>query len=94
MINFRNATAALALGLALAATATPTLAKSRAIHPGHAAQAQAIEGTIDDGAGVPPNRAQALRECNDLAAPFRDYAWGNTQVDIYRSCMAQHGQPE
>jgi len=91
MINFRHATAALALGLAVAATAMPALAKSRATHPGHAARAQAIEGVID---GVSPDRARALRECNDRVASFRDYAWGVTQIELYRSCMAQHGQPE
>ena len=48
MINFRHSTAALALGLVVAANATPALAKNRALHPGHAARAQAIESVIDN----------------------------------------------
>ena len=87
MINFRHATAALALGLVVATTATPTLAKSRATLPGHAARAQAIEGAVDG--GVSPDRARALRECTTLAAPFGESTWGNTESDIYRSCMAR-----
>jgi hypothetical protein len=89
MINFRRNTAALALGLALAATATSTLAKSRALHSGQVARAQAQ--TVE---GVSPDRARALRECSALAAPFKEATWNNTEFDIYRSCMAQHGQPE
>jgi hypothetical protein len=87
MINFRRSTSALVLGLALAATATPTLAKSRAAHSGQAARAQAVEG-------VSPERARALRECSALAAPFKEITWNNWEIDLYRSCMAQHGQPE
>jgi len=85
MIDVRHSTVALALGLAVAATASPTLAKSRAHHPGQAAQL--IEG-------VSPQRARALRECSALAAPFKEATWNNWEFDLYRSCMAQHGQPE
>jgi hypothetical protein len=94
MINFRHATAALALGLVVATTATPTLAKSRATLPGHAARAQAIEGMVGGGVSVSPDRARSLHECTTLAAPFGESTWGNTESDIYRSCMARHGQPE
>jgi hypothetical protein len=65
----------------VAAIVTPTLAKSRAMHPGEPAEVSA-------------ERAQALRDCNNVAAPFRDYGWGVTQIDCYRSCMAQRRQPE
>jgi len=88
MFDIRHSTAALALGFALAATATPTLAKSRAGHSGQArAQAQTIEG-------VSPDRARALRECSAVAAPYKEITWNNWEFDLYRSCMAQHGQPE
>ena len=39
-------------------------------------------------------RAQALQQCNRLAARFPLHDWGNTQIQLYRSCMAQHGQQE
>lgn len=91
MIKFRVFIAA--LGVALTLASAPALAKSRAAHPGYAARAQAIEAVVAPD-GVSRDRAKALRECNALAAPFKDYTWGNTQSDLYRSCMTQHGQPE
>jgi hypothetical protein len=39
-------------------------------------------------------RAQAIQQCNRLAARFPLHDWGNTQIQLYRSCMAQHGQQE
>jgi hypothetical protein len=39
-------------------------------------------------------RAQALQQCNRLAARFPTNDWGNTPIQLYRSCMAQHGQKE
>jgi hypothetical protein len=39
-------------------------------------------------------RARALQECNQAAAKYPQYTWGHQQLDIYRSCMANHGQPE
>ncbi len=91
MIKFRNFTVALAV--AVTVFSAPAMAKSRATHVGHAAFAQAVDGAITPD-GVSPERAQALRACNDLAAPFKVYTWGNTQGALYRSCMVQHGQPE
>ena len=91
MINSRKFTAALAV--ALAVVSVPALAKSRASHVGRLVLEQSIEGaTAPD--GVSPERARALRACNELAAPFKNYSWGNTADDLYRSCMTQHGQPE
>jgi hypothetical protein len=40
------------------------------------------------------SRDQALRDCSVLAAPYREYTWGNFEIYQYRSCMAQHGQAE
>ncbi len=91
MANFRKLTAALAVTLAL--VSAPALAQSRTNHAGHAARAQAFESVIVQD-GVSADRARALRACIDLAAPFKNYAWGNTEIEIYRSCMVQHGQPE
>ena len=39
-------------------------------------------------------RAAAIQQCNRLAARFPLHDWGNTQIQLYRSCMAQHGQQE
>jgi hypothetical protein len=39
-------------------------------------------------------RAADLRECNSRAQGYLDYNWGVRQSDIYRACMAEHGQPE
>jgi len=39
-------------------------------------------------------RAAAIQECNRLAARYPLHDWGNTQIHLYRSCMAQRGQQE
>ena len=39
-------------------------------------------------------RAAALQECNRLAQRYPLHEWGNTQIHLYRSCMAGHGQQE
>jgi hypothetical protein len=96
MINFTNVTAALALGLALAA-ATPALAAQRSHNPGHAARAQAIqsEQAVPGGIeGVTGSRAKAIQDCMGTSGKFSQSSWGNTQIQLYRSCMAGHGEAE
>ena len=39
-------------------------------------------------------RAQALQQCNRLAQRYPIHEWGNTQIHLYRTCMAQRGQQE
>ena len=39
-------------------------------------------------------RAAAIQQCNRLAARYPIHEWGNTQIHLYRSCMAQRGQQE
>ena len=39
-------------------------------------------------------RAAALKECSRLAARYPTNDWGNTDIYLYRSCMARHGQQE
>jgi hypothetical protein len=39
-------------------------------------------------------RAQALRTCTALEEQYREHSWGIQEAQIYRACMAQHGQPE
>jgi hypothetical protein len=39
-------------------------------------------------------RAAALRQCSARQQKDLEYLWGVQQDDIYRACMAEHGQPE
>jgi len=39
-------------------------------------------------------RTQAIQQCNRLAARYPTNDWGNTDIYLYRSCMARHGQQE
>ena len=39
-------------------------------------------------------RDTAVRDCSTLAAPWREYTWGNLEIYQYRTCMVQHGQVE
>jgi hypothetical protein len=39
-------------------------------------------------------RAQAIQECNRRAAPYWEWKWGDHEIHIYRSCMAEYGQSE
>jgi hypothetical protein len=98
MINLRNAAAALAVGVVVAAAASPALAassKRTTSHPGHAARAQAIGG--DTGRTTTPrasDRESMIRECSGKADSMKQYTWGVTQGQMYRSCMMERGQME
>jgi hypothetical protein len=50
-------------------------------------------GTAADGQ-ISAARAAAIHECNLLAARYPLHDWGNTQIHLYRTCMARHGQQE
>jgi hypothetical protein len=39
-------------------------------------------------------REAAVRECNGLAGKYHNGTWQGMQIHTYRSCMAQHGEPE
>jgi hypothetical protein len=39
-------------------------------------------------------RASAMRSCTDTSRRFTDTTWGLMSAQLYRSCMAQHGQAE
>jgi hypothetical protein len=52
-----------------------------------------ITGAVAD-VQISAARAAAIQQCNRLAARFPLHDWGNTQIQLYRSCMAQHGQQE
>jgi hypothetical protein len=84
---------AFALELAVAATATAA-AKSRTVHPGHQARAQAIEDVMEGGVSVSPERVRALHECNARIAGYKGYNQMSMPIYTYRSCMHEHGQAE
>jgi hypothetical protein len=83
MVTLRNILTALTLGLAVTATVAPAYAK------GHAEASY-------NGGGYPITaaRAAALRECSGREAKYPEYLWGVTEIQVYRACMAEHGQPE
>ncbi len=39
-------------------------------------------------------RQEAVRDCSAKAGKRSQSTWGDHQIHIYRSCMAQHGQQE
>lgn len=39
-------------------------------------------------------RASAIHVCATSAARYPDYSWGNTEMYIYRACMASRAQRE
>ena len=52
-----------------------------------------ITGTVAN-EQISAARAAALQECNRLAQRYPLHEWGNTQIHLYRTCMARHGQQE
>jgi hypothetical protein len=92
MISLSNVTAGLVLSLVVT-SALPALGASRAVTHGHNARAQAITQGIGDGI-VSPNRARALRECNDRVRGFTEHTWGHHRAHVYRACMAARGEVE
>jgi hypothetical protein len=43
---------------------------------------------------ISADRAAAIRECKRAATTYRQYLWGDFEIDVYRSCMTQRGQQE
>lgn len=83
--------AAVALSALLA---IPTLAQAR---EGYRANAQAPNPSGDmsvNSTRMSPARSQALRDCTALEQKWDQRTWGSQQLDVYRECMAQHGQAE
>ena len=70
--------AALVLAAAVCVLATPTFAQRG-----------------QSGApGMSAARAQAIRECTARAGTYVEHTWGDTEIYIYRACMAEHRQRE
>lgn len=80
---------ALTLEFALSATAMATAKSWTVPAPRHA-----IEDVTQDGNTISSGRVRALRECNARISRFKGYYSLITPTSIYRSCMAEHDQPE
>jgi len=39
-------------------------------------------------------RAAAIHDCTSKAGKFKQYVWGDYQIDKYRACMTKHHQEE
>jgi hypothetical protein len=39
-------------------------------------------------------RDEVLRDCAGKSRPYAESTWGTLQMHEWRSCMAEHGQPE
>ena len=44
--------------------------------------------------GMSSSRAAAIHDCTTKAGKFKQYVWGDYQIDKYRACMTKHGQEE
>jgi hypothetical protein len=59
----------------------------------------AAQALVQSANAAPPERMDAAREkaiheCNTGAGKYSQSTWGHHQIDHYRTCMMQHGQPE
>ena len=96
MVTFQKTLLALALGLSVAAAVTPAYAKvsfAAAVAPAYA-RGRARARYNGGGYPITAARAAALRECSAREAQYPEYLWGVTEIQVYRACMAEHGQPE
>jgi hypothetical protein len=39
-------------------------------------------------------RAAAIQECSTRASKYLELAWGIVEIQVYRTCMAEHHQME
>src|SRR5262249_36573351 len=39
-------------------------------------------------------RTKAIRDCTAATGKYIDHVWGDWEINVYRACMARHGQPE
>jgi hypothetical protein len=59
-----------------------------------AASALATPSFAQRSEGMSSARAAAIHECEARVAKFKQYVWGDYEIDKYRACMAKHGQEE
>ena len=57
--------------------------------------ASASQGFAQErGIVVSAARASAIQECNARSSKYLEYVWGDTEIQVYRECMAEHHQME
>jgi len=59
-----------------------------------AASALATPSFAQRSEGMSSGRASSIHDCNAQAGKFKQYVWGDYEIDKYRACMAQHHQEE
>ena len=59
-----------------------------------AASALATPSFAQRSEGMSSGRAAAIHDCDAQAGKYKQYVWGDYEIDVYRACMAQHGQQE
>jgi hypothetical protein len=47
-----------------------------------------------NGDRIGADRAAAIRACNGAASTYKQYLWGDFEIDVYRACMTQRGRQE
>jgi hypothetical protein len=80
----------LSVTLAVATFAPPTVCNGevRKSSPGDRSDIATQRG------GMSAARAAAIQECSVLAGKIVGYGDIVSQINLYRTCMARHGQPE
>ena len=97
MTSFKTTLRAIALGFAVAASVSPALASTQGHHAEHRRHANPDAfSSAYNGGGYPISaaRAAALRQCTALESQYPEYLWGIQEYQIYRACMAEHGEVE
>ena len=97
MTSFKRILGAIALGFAIAASISPAMARTPGQHAEHWRHANYdASSSAYNGGGYPIGaaRAAALRECTALESRYLEYLWGIQEYQIYRACMAEHGEVE
>jgi hypothetical protein len=46
------------------------------------------------GAGINPARAAAIHECSLMSQRYPETTFSSLEFELYRACMARHGQVE
>lgn len=46
------------------------------------------------GAGISPERAAAIHECSLASQRYPETTFSSLEFELYRACMARHGQVE
>ena len=59
-----------------------------------AASALATPSFAQRSEGMSSSRVAAIHDCTTKAGKFKQYVWGDYQIDKYRACMAQPHQEE